>query len=52
MIQGVGHIGILVRDLDQSVKLFQDLLGAELHEVKTVEEQGVKAAMLSFPHGT
>ncbi len=51
MIQGVGHIGILVRDLDQSVKLFQDLLGAELHEVKTVEEQGVKAAMLSFPHG-
>ena len=51
MIQGVGHIGILVRDLDESVKLYQKILGARLLEVKVVEEQGVKVAMLGFAHG-
>lgn len=51
MIQGVGHIGILVRDLDQSARLYQELFGATLHEVKLVEEQGVRVGMLSFPQG-
>ena len=51
MAKGVGHIGILVRDLDQSAKLYQELLGATLREVKVVEEQGVRVGMLSFPQG-
>jgi len=51
MIQGVGHIGILVRDLDQSARLYEELFGATLKEVKLVEEQGVKVGMLSFPQG-
>jgi len=51
MILGVGHIGILVRDLEQSAGLYQKLFGAVLREVKVVEEQGVKVGMLSFPRG-
>jgi methylmalonyl-CoA/ethylmalonyl-CoA epimerase len=51
MIQGVGHIGVLVRDLEESVRLYRELFGAILLGVKTVEEQGVRVGMLSFPHG-
>ncbi len=51
MIQGVGHIGILVRDLEQSARLYTEMFGATLDEVKVVEEQGVKVGMLSFQHG-
>lgn len=51
MIQGVGHIGILVRNLDESIRIYQDLLGATLLEIKTVEEQGVRVGMLEFPAG-
>jgi methylmalonyl-CoA/ethylmalonyl-CoA epimerase len=51
MVKGVGHIGILVRDLDATARLYQDLLGATLRETKVVEEQGVKAGLLSFPEG-
>ncbi len=51
MIRGVGHIGVLVRDLDQSIRLYRELFGATLVEIKVVEEQGVKVGMLSFPHG-
>jgi len=51
MIQGVGHIGVLVRDLEESVRRYRELFGATLLEVKTVEEQGVRVGMLSFPRG-
>lgn len=51
MIQGVGHIGILVRDLEQSARLYNEMFGATLVEVKVVEEQGVKVGMLSFQRG-
>jgi methylmalonyl-CoA epimerase len=51
MVEGVGHIGILVRDLDQSARLYQELFGATLHEVKVIEEQGVRVGMLSFQRG-
>ena len=51
MLRGIGHIGVLVRDLDQTARLYQDLFGAELGEVKLVEQQGVRAGMLRFPEG-
>ncbi|MFW6150009.1 MAG: VOC family protein [Chloroflexota bacterium] len=51
MLKGIGHIGVLVRDLDQTARLYQDLFGAELGEVKLVEGQGVRAGMLHFPEG-
>lgn len=51
MLKRIGHIGVLVRDLDQTARLYQDLFGAELGEVKLVEQQGVRAGMLRFPEG-
>ena len=51
MIQGVGHIGVLVRDLEESARVYHELFGATLLDVKEVEEQGVRVGMLSFPHG-
>ena len=51
MARGVGHIGILVRDLDQSARLYEELLGATLREVKVIAEQGVRVGMLSFQQG-
>ena len=51
MVKGVDHIGILVRSLDETAKLYGDLFGAKLGEVKTVADQGVKVGMLSFPVG-
>lgn len=51
MIKGIAHIGLLVKSLDEAAKLYGDLFGATLDEVKTVAEQGVKVGMLSFPAG-
>jgi methylmalonyl-CoA/ethylmalonyl-CoA epimerase len=51
MVKNVAHIGLLVRSLDETARLYEDLFGATLDEVKTIAEQGVKVAMLSFAAG-
>ncbi len=51
MVKKVDHIGLLVRSLDETAKLYADLFGAILVEVKTVADQGVKVGMLSFAGG-
>ena len=51
MAKQVGHIGVLVKNLDESAKIYQDFFGATLTEVKIVAEQGVKVGMLSFADG-
>jgi len=52
MVKKVAHIGLLVRSLDETAKLYGDLFGAILGEVKIVAAQGVKVGMLSFASGT
>lgn len=51
MVKQVGHIGVLVKNLDEAAKIYQDFFGATLTEVKVVAEQGVKVGMLSFADG-
>lgn len=51
MAQKVDHIGILVGNLDEALKLYEDCFSAEVDMVKTVPEQGVKAAVLSLGQG-
>lgn len=46
MLEKIDHIGIAVRDLDQSLGLYRDLLGLELKGVEEVAEQKVKVAFL------
>jgi methylmalonyl-CoA/ethylmalonyl-CoA epimerase len=51
MARKVDHIGILVGNLDEAIKLYEDCFGAEVDKVETVPEQGVKAAILSLGQG-
>ena len=51
MAQKVDHIGILVGNLDEALKLYKDCFGAQVDRIETVPEQGVKAAVLSLGQG-
>lgn len=48
MVKGIGHVAILVGNLDETIKLYQKLFGATASEVKVIPEQGVKTAMLDI----
>jgi len=51
MAKRVDHIGILVSNLDEAIKLYKDCFDAKVDKVETLEERGVKAAVLSLDHG-
>ena len=46
MVLKLDHIGIAVSNLEESLKLYMDVLGMKLHGTETVEEQKVKVAFL------
>ena len=48
MIDKIHHIGIAVRDLDKSLEFYRDVLGLHVHAMDTVEDQGVRAALLTI----
>jgi methylmalonyl-CoA/ethylmalonyl-CoA epimerase len=52
MAKRVDHIGILVSDIDEAIRLYQDCFGAEVDKIETLAERGVKAAILSLGQGT
>lgn len=47
--KGLDHVAIAVKDLDQAIAHYRDVLGLELAEVEEVPEQQVKTAI--FGHG-
>jgi len=51
MAKRVDHIGILVSNLDEAMKCYQDYFDAEVDKIETISEQGVKAAILSLAQG-
>ncbi len=46
MVVKLDHIGIAVSNLDETLRIYTDLLGMKLHGTETVEEQKVKTAFL------
>ena len=48
-IKRIEHVGIVVRDVDQSRKLWEDCLGIKLGEVETNPDRPVKLAL--YPVG-
>jgi methylmalonyl-CoA/ethylmalonyl-CoA epimerase len=48
MIDKIHHVGIAVRDLDKSLEFYRDVLGLHVHALDTVEDQGVRAALLTI----
>jgi methylmalonyl-CoA/ethylmalonyl-CoA epimerase len=47
--KGLDHVAIAVKDLDQAIALYRDVLGLELTEIEEVPDQQVRAAI--FGHG-
>jgi methylmalonyl-CoA/ethylmalonyl-CoA epimerase len=48
MTKRIHHVALVLRDLDSGIAFYRDKLGLHLHKVETVEEQGVKAALLTL----
>jgi len=48
MIDKIHHIGIAVRSLDDALKFYRDTLGLHVHARDTIEDQGVRAALLTI----
>jgi len=46
MVKKVDHIGIAVANLDETLKLYEEVLGLECINTEVVEEQKVKVAFL------
>ena len=42
----VDHIGIAVKNMEESLKLYQDILGLKLTETEVVEQQKVKVGFI------
>jgi methylmalonyl-CoA/ethylmalonyl-CoA epimerase len=46
MLKKIHHVGVVVPNLEQAMALWRDLLGLRLTKSETVQDQGVKAALL------
>ncbi len=46
MLKKIHHVGVVVPNLEQAMGLWRDLLGLRLAKTQTVQDQGVKAALL------
>jgi methylmalonyl-CoA/ethylmalonyl-CoA epimerase len=48
MIKKVHHVAIVVRSLEEGCRFYRDALGLPLHKEATVQDQGVKAGLLTL----
>jgi methylmalonyl-CoA/ethylmalonyl-CoA epimerase len=48
MIEKIHHIGIAVNSLDEALKFYRDTFGLPLQAEATIEDQGVKAVLLTI----
>jgi methylmalonyl-CoA/ethylmalonyl-CoA epimerase len=46
MLSKIHHVGIVVRNLEEAYGFYRDTLGLPLNKIATIEDQGVKAALL------
>jgi methylmalonyl-CoA epimerase len=46
MLKKIHHIGIVVRNLEEAFEFYKDTLGLPLGKMATIQDQGVKAALL------
>jgi methylmalonyl-CoA epimerase len=48
MLRKIHHVGIVVRNLEESYQFYRETLGLPVHKMAVVEDQGVKAALLTI----
>jgi methylmalonyl-CoA/ethylmalonyl-CoA epimerase len=46
MLKKIHHVGVVVPNLEEALKFWRDLLGLHLTKSATIQDQGVKAALL------
>jgi methylmalonyl-CoA epimerase len=46
LLTKIDHIGVAVKSLEDSLKLYTDILGLQVHEIEEVAEQKVKVAVI------
>ncbi|MFH1639010.1 MAG: methylmalonyl-CoA epimerase [Chloroflexota bacterium] len=51
MIKRVHHVAIAVTNIDEALKLYENLFGVKVSKIEAVPEQGVKAAMITMGDG-
>jgi len=51
MIKRVDHIAIAVNNLDEVLKLYDELFGLKPEHIKDIPDQGVKAALIPVGNG-
>lgn len=52
MIRRIQHIGVAVRDLDEAVPFYRDVLGLEFLGIEEVAEQRIRAAIFRVGEST
>lgn len=48
MLRKIHHVGIVVRKLEDAFAFYRDTLGLPVHKTAVIEDQGVKAALLTI----
>jgi methylmalonyl-CoA/ethylmalonyl-CoA epimerase len=48
MFSRIHHVGIVVKNLEQAYGFYRDTLGLPVHKVAEIQDQGVKAALLTI----
>ena len=48
MLKKIHHVGIVVRKLEEAYTFYRDTLGLPVHKMAVVEDQGVRAALLTI----
>ncbi len=48
MIKKVHHVGLVVRDMEHAMRFYRDTLGLPIYKQQVIEDQGVKAALLTL----
>jgi methylmalonyl-CoA/ethylmalonyl-CoA epimerase len=51
MIKKLDHVAVIVKNLDEALKLYDELFGVKPTKIETIPQQGVKAALLPFKEG-
>lgn len=52
MTLSIDHVAIVVRNLDEALGFYRDVLGLDVAERCEIPEEGVEVAMLPLNHGT
>ena len=52
MFAGIEHVGVAVKNLDEAIHVYRDILGFELEGVHVLSERKIKVAFISTGGGT